>query len=135
MDELLLQVIRDRRRSGRSTFRRKDGKPVEVEYRATETSVAGVPFFVSACWPVDESLAAAHRDVERERALVRGADELAEERRWPRRPRLELGVELARDEPRVVGSSTISTRRPPWNVPETTRPASTSCSRYWLLTS
>jgi PAS domain S-box-containing protein len=54
MDELLLQVIRDRRRSGRSTFRRKDGEPVEVEYRATETSVAGVPFFVSACWPVDD---------------------------------------------------------------------------------
>ena len=30
-------------------------------------------------------------------------DELAEERRGPRRPRLELRVELRRDEPRVVG--------------------------------
>ena len=36
-------------------------------------------------------------------ALERRADELAEERRRPRRPRLELRVELARDEPRVVG--------------------------------
>src|SRR5581483_6183319 len=35
-------------------------------------------------------------------ALVRGADEVAEERRRPRRARLELGVELAGDEPRVV---------------------------------
>ena len=32
-----------------------------------------------------------------------GADELAEERRGPGRPRLELRVELAGDEPRVVG--------------------------------
>ena len=31
------------------------------------------------------------------------ADELAEERRRPRRPRLELRVELAGDEPRVIG--------------------------------
>ena len=62
-------------------------------------------------------------------SLERGGDELAEERRRPRRARLELRVELARDEPRMVGSSTISTRRPCWNVPETTSPASTSCSR------
>src|SRR4029079_11417006 len=32
-----------------------------------------------------------------------GADEVAEERRGPRRARFELGVVLARDEPRVVG--------------------------------
>ena len=53
VDEVLLHVIRDGRRNGRSTLRRKDGDPVVVEYRATETSVAGVPFFVSACWHVD----------------------------------------------------------------------------------
>src|SRR5215211_8737915 len=35
-------------------------------------------------------------------ARQRRADELAEERRRPRRPRLELRVELAGDEPRVV---------------------------------
>src|SRR3954452_8023998 len=37
------------------------------------------------------------------RALERGGDELPEERRRPGRPRLELRVELRRDEPRVVG--------------------------------
>ena len=36
------------------------------------------------------------------RAHERGADELAEERRRARRARLELRVELARDEPRVI---------------------------------
>ena len=39
----------------------------------------------------------------RPRPLQRGGDELAEERRRPRRPRLELRMELRRDEPRVVG--------------------------------
>src|SRR5262249_34553011 len=37
------------------------------------------------------------------RPLERGADEVAEERRRPRRAALELRVELARHEPRVVG--------------------------------
>src|SRR5438132_881338 len=36
------------------------------------------------------------------RAVERGADEFAEERRRASRPRLELGVELRGDEPRVV---------------------------------
>src|SRR5215208_2381202 len=36
-------------------------------------------------------------------ALDRGADEVAEERRGPRRARLELGVILAGDEPGMVG--------------------------------
>src|SRR5262245_34534170 len=35
--------------------------------------------------------------------LERRRDELAEERRGPRRARLELGMELARDEPGMVG--------------------------------
>src|SRR5207248_3181083 len=38
-----------------------------------------------------------------EGALSRGADEIAEQRCGPRRARLELRVELARDEPGVVG--------------------------------
>src|SRR5690348_2872485 len=37
------------------------------------------------------------------RTVERGADELAEERRRPGRPRLELRVELRRDEPGVIG--------------------------------
>src|SRR5207248_1258606 len=37
------------------------------------------------------------------RPLQRGGDELAEQRRGPRRTRLELGVELRGDEPRMVG--------------------------------
>ena len=55
-------------------------------------------------WPVDglaEPRAARRRCASA--ALERGADELAEERRRPRRARLELRVELARDEPRVIG--------------------------------
>src|SRR5581483_560795 len=36
-------------------------------------------------------------------ALERSLHELAEERRRPRRPRLELRMELRRDEPRMVG--------------------------------
>src|SRR5690348_11384363 len=39
----------------------------------------------------------------RARAVVRRRDELAEERRGPRGPRLELRVKLRRDEPRMVG--------------------------------
>src|SRR3954451_15562993 len=39
----------------------------------------------------------------RPRPIERRADEALEERCGPRRPRLELGVELARDEPGVVG--------------------------------
>lgn len=54
LDELLLRVVRNRHRSGSFTLRRKDGTAVEVDYRATETTVAGMPFLVSACWPVDD---------------------------------------------------------------------------------
>ena len=52
MHEHLLQAIRDRRSRGRWTLRRKDGEPVEVEFRASEASVAGMPYLVSACWAV-----------------------------------------------------------------------------------
>ena len=53
--------------------------------------------------PAASSRRRAARRRARARALERRADELAEERRRARRPRLELRVELARDEPRVVG--------------------------------
>ena len=55
VDEVLLHVIRDGRRNGRSTSGRKDGEPVEggVPRDGRRRSQA-CSFFVSACWHVDD---------------------------------------------------------------------------------
>jgi PAS domain S-box-containing protein len=52
LDERLDQARRASRLEGRSVLRRKDGTDVRVEYRAHETRVAGMLFFVSVLWPV-----------------------------------------------------------------------------------
>ena len=70
------------------------------------------------------SAAAASLDGERAR------HEAVEERVRALRARPELGVELAGDEPGVVAcSSTISTRRPSGDCPESSIPAASSIGR------
>ena len=52
LDEQLAAAVTARRVAGRSTLRRKDGTDVEIEFRAHETRVAGMAFFVSVAWPL-----------------------------------------------------------------------------------
>ena len=68
------------------------------------------------------------------RAAERGADELAEEWRRPGRPRLELRMELAGDEPGMVGELD-DLHEPAPGGPGTTSPASSRPDRKWLFTS
>ena len=64
---------------------------------STSEATAAHPMRGGAGYPVGATAGA------RRAALERGGDELAEERRRPGRARLELRVELRRDEPRVIG--------------------------------
>ena len=52
LHEHLTSALSTRRLEGRSVLRRKDGSEVEIEFRAHEAVVAGMPFFVSVGWPV-----------------------------------------------------------------------------------
>jgi len=52
LDDHLVSALSARRLEGRTVLRRKDGSPVEIEFRAQEAQVAGMPFFVSVGWPV-----------------------------------------------------------------------------------
>ena len=45
--------------AGRHTLRRKDGTTVEIEFRASPTTVAGLALYVSVAWPVDDGASAA----------------------------------------------------------------------------
>lgn len=47
------EVVAHRARAGLSSLSRKDGGKVAVEYRASETTVAGMRFYVSVCWPAE----------------------------------------------------------------------------------
>jgi PAS domain S-box-containing protein len=40
-------------RRGASTFTRRDGQIVEIEWLTAHTRVAGLPYFVSVCWRRD----------------------------------------------------------------------------------
>lgn len=51
------EVSRGERAGGEATIRRKDGSTVFVSYRAARTRVAGMPFLIGLCWPVDEPAA------------------------------------------------------------------------------
>jgi PAS domain S-box-containing protein len=44
--------VAHRARDGRTTLTRKDGAEVVIEYRASETTVAGMRFYVAIGWPV-----------------------------------------------------------------------------------
>jgi PAS domain S-box-containing protein len=50
----LTSALTPRPLEGRSVLRRKDGSDVEIEFRAQEALVAGMPFFVSVGWPVSD---------------------------------------------------------------------------------
>jgi PAS domain S-box-containing protein len=54
LDAQLVNALTVRRLEGRTALRRKDGSEVELEFRASETQVAGMPFFVSVGWPVSD---------------------------------------------------------------------------------
>ena len=42
-----------RRGDGEATLRRRDGIEIRVQYRASETRVAGIPLYVGVAWPTD----------------------------------------------------------------------------------
>ncbi len=39
--------------TGLTTLRRKDGAEIPMLFRASQTTVGGMPLFVGICWPVD----------------------------------------------------------------------------------
>ena len=82
----------------------KDGSTIEFAYVAGATVVAGMPVYVSVGRPPRTGDSATSTPSRwRDRSRRRCTHEVAKQRRGPRRPRLELRVELARHEPRVVG--------------------------------
>jgi len=46
----LRRVSSGRRRGGSAKLRRKDGTVIDVHYRATRTSIAGMPFLMAFYW-------------------------------------------------------------------------------------
>ena len=42
------------RRIGTTLLRRKDGTELEMHFRASETTVGGMPLYIGVCWPVDQ---------------------------------------------------------------------------------
>jgi PAS domain S-box-containing protein len=45
------EVVRGRREEGRTEVRCKDGTTLSLRFRARETRVAGIPFYVGVAWP------------------------------------------------------------------------------------
>jgi PAS domain S-box-containing protein len=45
-------MMLNRERAGTTVATRKDGKELDLAYRASETRIAGMPLYVSVCWPV-----------------------------------------------------------------------------------
>lgn len=45
------EVVRGQRDEGRTEVRRKDGTTLSLRFRACETRVAGLPFYVGVAWP------------------------------------------------------------------------------------
>ena len=40
-------------RTGLTRLRRRDGTELEVQFRASQTTVGGMPVYIGTCWPVD----------------------------------------------------------------------------------
>lgn len=51
-----IAVVRGARPEGRVRVIRKDGSEIELVFRAYETTVAGMTFYVGAAWPVDDAV-------------------------------------------------------------------------------
>jgi PAS domain S-box-containing protein len=45
------EVVRGEHEEGRTVVRRKDGTLLPLRFRARETRVAGMPFYVGVAWP------------------------------------------------------------------------------------
>lgn len=52
------ELARSRRSAGSATVLRKDGVPIEIEYTAFTTTVAGMEVYVSFVWPLGSERAA-----------------------------------------------------------------------------
>ena len=51
VEETVSEARRRPFRRGHSTFTRRDGEVVEIDWVTAHTRVAGLPYFVSICWP------------------------------------------------------------------------------------
>ena len=40
-------------RTGLTRLRRRDGTELEVQFRASQSTVGGMPVYIGTCWPVD----------------------------------------------------------------------------------
>ena len=49
----LVRVASGERTAGSARMRRKDGTVIDVEYRASRATIAGMPFLVAVYWRVD----------------------------------------------------------------------------------
>ena len=47
------QLVSTRRLDGTTRLRRKDGSEVDFDYRAGETSIAGMTYYVAVGWPAE----------------------------------------------------------------------------------
>ncbi len=48
------QMRRNRRHEGSTVLRHADGRELPMHFRASETTVGGMPLYVGICWPVDD---------------------------------------------------------------------------------
>ena len=42
--------------TGVTVLRHRDGHELPMHFRASETTVGGMPLFIGVCWPIDDSL-------------------------------------------------------------------------------
>jgi PAS domain S-box-containing protein len=45
---------RNRRHAGSTVLRHADGTELPMNFRASETTVGGMPLYIGICWPVDD---------------------------------------------------------------------------------
>jgi PAS domain S-box-containing protein len=42
-------------RTGTTTLRSKDGRDLSMHFRASQTTVGGMPVYIGVCWPLDDA--------------------------------------------------------------------------------
>lgn len=47
-------IVAAKRKRGRVTIRRKDGSRMRIEFRASRTAIAGMPFMLCLAWPATD---------------------------------------------------------------------------------
>jgi PAS domain S-box-containing protein len=48
------EMRRSRRHTGTTVLRHRDGSELPMNFRASETTVGGMPLYIGICWPADD---------------------------------------------------------------------------------